>query len=154
MEDGKTPWTEDRREVPYLALPVATEMASLGRDIPAVEDRLLSLVDYSAADPYPIFWRYTSIDISGALRVDVGARLTGPAPLRNGAALSGVLPAGRYACRLHTGDPAEVPEVTAGRLEEYLVDPAGVRDLRDWRIRLAVKLRGSGPQGFTGHVPR
>ena len=178
MEDGKTPWTEDRREVPYLALPVATDMASLGRDIPAVEDRLLSLVEYSDDDPYPIFWRYTSIDMSGALRVDVGARLAGPAPPRTEAALSGVLPAGRYACRLHAGDPAEVPEVTAGlldwtelqgqvfdrpggdpdgwtcRLEEYLVDPAHVRDLRDWRIRLAVKLRESGPRGFTEQVPR
>ncbi|WAP50947.1 hypothetical protein OL239_13450 [Arthrobacter sp. ATA002] len=175
--DGTTPWIEDRREVPYLALPVVTDRASLGRDMPAVEDRLLSLVEYSDTDPYPIFWRYTSIDMAGTLQVDVGARLTGPAPISPGeAALSDVLPAGRYACLLHAGDPAEVPEATAGlldwaefqglvfdrpgndpdgwtcRLEEYLVDPAHVRDLRDWRIRLAVKLSDSGPQGFTGQV--
>lgn len=38
--DGKTHWIGNRREVPYLALPVVTDVASLGRGWrlrPAVE---------------------------------------------------------------------------------------------------------------------
>lgn len=167
--DGKEPWIEDRAEVPYLALAVITDMDSLARDLPVVEDKLLSLMGYSGSGPYPIFWRYTSISMSGALRVDVGARFAGPPP-ETTAATTGFLPAGRYACSLHHGDPGGVraatgrllgwahsqglvfdrpesdPDGWTCRLEEYLVDPADTPDPRDWRIRLALKLADTGAQ--------
>lgn len=168
MEAAGKPWIEDRKEVLYLALPVVATMDSLARDLPAVEDKLLSLIGYAGAGPYPIFWRYTSINMSGALRVDVGARLAGPPPGTT-AANTGLLPAGRYACWLHQGDPGGVAEATGRlldwaqfqglvfdrpesdpdgwtcRLEEYLVDPAGTQDPRDWRIRIALKLADTPP---------
>lgn len=163
MDAEHGPWIEDRQEIPYFALPVVTDMDSLARDVPPVEEKLLSLVGYTGADPYPIFWRYTSINMSGALRVDVGARLTGLLPATT-AGNTGVLPAGRYLCRLHQGDPGGVAKATGRlldwaqfqglvfdrpesdpdgwicRLEEYLVDPADAQDPRDWRIRIALKL--------------
>ena len=128
METAGKPWIEDRKEVPYLALPVVTPMGSLARGLPAVGDKLLSLIGTTGWLPAGSYACWLNQGDPGGVAAATG-RLVDWAQFQG----------------LVFDRPASDPDGWTCRLEEYLVDPADVQDPGDWRTRIALKLADEPP---------
>lgn len=159
-----TPEIVTRAGQPYMAIRERVTMAELSR-LGAHFGEVFAWLGAHGLEPAGApFFRYTVIDMTRQLEVDVGV------PVRaavdgDGHVVSGMLPAGRYATLTHVGSPGELAGVTktllewaeaqglrwdmspgdngewwGSRLEIYLTDPAEQPDASKWQTQLAFRL--------------
>jgi effector-binding domain-containing protein len=153
-----------RDEQPYVAIRERVPMSELGR----VADRTPEVFGWlgarGLAPAGPTFFKYNVIDMARELEVEVGVPVA-TAVDGDGAVISGVLPAGRYAALTYIGAPNELVDATktlldwaaaegltfdmspgedgdrwASRLEFYLTDPREEPDMSKWETQLAFRL--------------
>jgi effector-binding domain-containing protein len=159
---SESPTIETRTDQPYAAIPVKVRMEELGSVVPPLTDRVIGWLAARSITPAgPPFWRYVVVDMDAELELETGVAIASPIE-GNEEIRAGVLPAGRYATVIHTGHPDTLVTATGDllewaverglewdtdgrtwgcRLEEYLSDPDEVPDMREWRTRLAFRLR-------------
>jgi hypothetical protein len=160
------PQVVDLAAQPYVFVRDTVPMAELSR----IADRLpwvvLQLAEQGVGVGGAPFFRYLVIDMPDRLEVEAGV----PVDSTDGIHLvddlrAGLLPAGRYATRLHHGHPAGLEAATADllawaegedlrwdrvatpdgelwgcRLERYLTDPRVQPDMGAWETELAFRL--------------
>lgn len=154
----------DRGEQPYAAVRAKLPMAELGSLADRFGDVFAWVGAHGLQPAGPPFFRYLVIDMDGDLEVEAGVPLAAPAE-PDGDVITGVLPAGRYASLIHTGQyndlvaanevllnwgdqhglkwdrsPGEHGERWASRLEIYLTDPSVEPDTTKWETQLAFRL--------------
>ena len=159
---SESPTIETRMDQPYAAILVKVRMEELGSVVPPLTARVFGWLATRGINPAgPPFWRYVVIDMDAELELETGVPVASPVE-GNEEIRAGVLPAGRYATVVHSGHPDTLVTATGDllewaaerglewdtdgrtwgcRLEEYLSDPDEVPDMREWRTRLAFRLR-------------
>jgi effector-binding domain-containing protein len=159
---GENPTIETRMDQPCAAIPVKVSIEELGSVVPPLTGRVFGwLAARGITSAGPAFWRYVVVDMDNELELETGVPVASPVE-GSGEIMAGVLPAGRYATVVHTGHPDTLVTATRDllewaeerglewdsdgntwgcRLEEYLSDPEEVPDMREWRTRLAFRLR-------------
>jgi effector-binding domain-containing protein len=151
----------ERPEQPYLFIPAAVTMQSIGPTIPELLGELFGWSGRRGIEPAgPPLVKYNLIDMEREMLIEVGIPVATPTE-GDDRVQSGTLPAGRYAHVLHVGHPTTLVEATgqlldwakqqgltfdekddrwAARLEIYLSDPDDQPDLNKWETELAFKL--------------
>ena len=158
------PRIETRAEQPYVAVRARASMTELGGLGLRISEVFAWLGAQGLAPAGAPFFRYTVIDMTRELEIDVGVPSAG-AVAADGDVVSGTLPAGRYATLTHVGPPGELVAATqelldwaaqqglrwdmtvdergehwGSRLEIYLTDPGQEPDLSKWETQLAFRL--------------
>jgi effector-binding domain-containing protein len=159
------PRVDERREQPYLAIRSQVPMEQLPTVIPRGIGEVHGWLTRQGIRPAGApFVRYRVINMPGMVDVEVGWPVASPAP-DPGHLAAGVLPAGRYASLIYTGDypglmeataallrwgaeqglvwdswPAENGDAFGGRLESYLTDPAEEPDRNKHETEIAIRL--------------
>lgn len=159
----------DRPALPYVAIR-RTVGIPFGDAVDATMPKLWRWIETHGVEPVgPPFFKYNLIDMPKMLEIEFGAPLA-EAPAGDGEAVTGVLPAGRYATLTyhghydglmganaalidwvaasgHTFDVEHTPQGDrfACRLENYTNDPREVTDPADWETVLLIKLADGAP---------
>jgi effector-binding domain-containing protein len=153
-----------RAEQPYVAIRGQVTMAEIGPFAGRTGEVFAWLGARGLAPAGPPFLKYNVIDMMRQLEIEAGVPVAA-ATDGDGAVISGVLPAGRYATVTHVGHPSELLGVTkalrdwaaeqgltwdmspdgdgerwASRLEISLSDPREEPDMSKWVTQLAFRL--------------
>jgi effector-binding domain-containing protein len=153
-----------RAEQPYVAIRGQVTMAEIGPFAGRTGEVFAWLGARGLAPAGPPFLKYNVIDMMRQLEIEAGVPVAA-ATDGDGAVISGVLPAGRYATVTHVGHPSELLGVTkalrdwaaeqgltwdmspdgdgerwASRLEISLSDPREEPDMSRWVTQLAFRL--------------
>jgi effector-binding domain-containing protein len=162
------PRVDERGEQPYLAVRSQVPMAELPVVIPqGIGDVHGWLMEHGIRPAGGPFVRYHVINMPGLLEISVGWPLA-TAAAGNARIAAGVLPAGRYASLIYTGNYPGVMDATAAllkwgaekglvwdswqvdngeafgaRLESYLTNPAEEPDLNKHETEVAIRLASS-----------
>ena len=155
----------ERAEQPYAAIKARVTVQELGTVLPPLHGELFGWLGAHGARPAGApFWKYNLVDMERTLEVEVGVPLSAAVD-GDGRVLAGVLPAGRYALSVHTGNPADLVDATtvlldwaakhghawdvtdtpegqrwAARLEIYNTDPREEPDMDKWETELVFRL--------------
>ena len=153
-----------RTEQPYVAIRGHVTMAEIGAFAGRTGEVFGWLGARGRVPAGPPFLKYNVIDMARQLEIETGVPVAAPVD-GGGEAMSGVLPAGRYATGTHGGHPSELMGVTktlldwaagqgltwdmspdtdgerwGSRLEIYLTDPRQEPDMSKWVTELAFRL--------------
>lgn len=159
------PKIEERPEQPCVAIRTQATIHELPTVIPQLMDEVIGWLNTQGVPPAGApFIRYHVINMTAQLDIELGwpvaSSLAG-----NGRISAGIIPAGRYATLLYTGDYSGLMEANgvliewareqgiawdcwdtgsgdafAGRFEFYLTDPAEEPDPAKWETEVAIKL--------------
>ena len=159
------PTVIQRADQPYVAIRALVTMESLGAVVPPLNKEVFGwLAARGVAPAGAPFLKYNVIDMARQLEIEAGVPVAAAVD-GDGAVMSGVLPAGRYATVIHVGHPAKLVDTTGellawasskglvfdvsqtdagerwgSRLEIYLTDPGQQPDLDMWETQLAFRL--------------
>lgn len=158
------PRIEIRPEQPYVGTRAVIAMREFERDIPAMTATVSRWLDAQGVRPSgQPFLRYHIIDMPERMDVELGMP-TDRAHEAAGEVESGLLPAGRYAVTVYTGDENGVPatgalfdwiaaqgerpishasaqgEVFQSRYETFLTDATTEPDWRRWTVEVAIQV--------------
>jgi effector-binding domain-containing protein len=166
------PKVDDRQEVPYMGIRVQVPMAELGSGlIPQLHEEVMGYLQTQDVKPAgPPFIRYWVIDMAAKLDIELGWPVARALP-GNRRVNANVLPAGRYASLLYTGDYSglmeangvligwasengitwDSRETAAGdafgsRFETYITDPGDEPDPAKWETEVAIRLADEQPK--------
>ena len=151
----------ERSDQPYLFIPAAVTMATIGPTIPQLTGELFGWLGSHGIEPAGApFVKYDVIDMERELLIEIGLPVETPAE-GDDRVQAGTLPGGRYARLVHVGHPSTLVDATgsllawaaqqglafdreddrwASRLEIYHSDPDVQPDLNKWETELAFKL--------------
>jgi effector-binding domain-containing protein len=160
------PKIEERAEVPYMGIRTQISMQDMGTGIiPQLHDEVRAWLDKQGLSPSGApFIRYWVINMPGMMDIELGwpvaSRLAGTDRIQ-----PGVLPAGRYAMLLYTGDysglmeanrvlidwakengiawdnrPIDAGDAFGARFETYFIDPGNEPDPAKWETEVAIRL--------------
>jgi len=164
------PKLEDRTEQPYVAIGTQVPMQELGIAIPQLIAEVRVWLETRGTAPAGApFIRYRVINMAAKLDVELGFPVVS-ALSGDDRVIADVLPAGRYASLLYTGDyagllganaalldwgaerglvwdswAAEGGDAFGGRFESYLTDPATEPDPAKWETEVAIRLADDQP---------
>jgi effector-binding domain-containing protein len=156
------PQVEYRDEQNYVGIRTRAAIPELPTVIPQLHSQVYARLREQGVDPSgPPFIRYYVIDMVGELDIELGVPIDSALP-GEGRVQAGVLPAGRYATLIYTGDYPGLVGATAAllqwaddngivwqtsasgadvewgaRVEFYLTDPAEESDPAKWETELA-----------------
>jgi effector-binding domain-containing protein len=162
------PKVEQRAEQPYVAVRTQVPMPDWGHLLPGLWGEVYGWLGRQGVEPAgPPLIRYRVIDMMTELEIDVGVPVAS-ALSSDDRITADVLPAGRYATLVLTGDYSGLVEATAalldwgaaqglvwdsrpgphgdefgGRFESYLTDPQEEPDPAKWQTALAMRLADS-----------
>jgi len=166
------PKIDERQEAPYMGIRVQVPMAELGSGlIPQLHGEVMGYLQTQGVKPAgPPFIRYWVINMADELDIELGWPVARVLP-GNGRVNANVLPAGRYASLLYTGDYSglmeangvligwarensitwDSRETAAGdafgsRFESYITDPGDEPDPAKWETEVAIRLADEQPQ--------
>jgi effector-binding domain-containing protein len=154
-----------RSAQPYVSITNSVRMGQLGELLPPQIGEIFGwLAARGVAPAGPPFWKYTVIDMTGEMEVEVGVP-TGEGVAGDDRVDPHVLPAGRYVFVQHVGHPDTLEEATrallewgeahgiawditssdagdrwAARVEEYLTGPEDEPDMDKWLTNLIFKV--------------
>lgn len=151
----------ERPEQPYLFIPAAVSMQTIGQTIPELHGGLFGWFGAHGVQPAGApFVKYDLIDMDRRLEIEIGLPVATPAD-GDERVQAGTLPGGKYARLLHVGHPSTLVDATrslldwaaeqglewdadgdrwGSRLEIYLDDPAEQPDMNKWETELAFRL--------------
>ena len=159
------PRVEERADQPYMAIRTQVTMAELPTAIDSLLGEVFSwLAEQGVAPAGAPLIRYLVIDMAAKLDIELGVPVA--APLLGDDRISAcVLPAGRYATLIYTGDysglvganaalldwgaknglawdawTAESGDAFGARFESYLTDPREEPDPAKWETEVAIRL--------------
>ena len=159
------PKVEYRKEQPYVGIRSLVTMETFGGIIPQHMDEVFAWLKERGIAPAgaPII-RYHVIDMAAHMDIEIGVPVA-TAVTGNGRINVGMLPAGRYASLVYTGDYSglyeangvliqwardngiswDVQETERGdafgsRYESYITDPGEEPDSSKWQTEVAIKL--------------
>jgi len=159
------PRIENREAEQYMGIRSQIEVSELPKVIPQSIGEVAGWLGQQGIAPAGApFIRYNVIDMPGLLDIEVGWPVAAPAA-GDGRVAAGVLPAGRYATLLYTGDYPGLYDATAAlldwgakqnlvwdkwqagngegfgaRFESYLTDPMKEPDLSKHETVVAIRL--------------
>lgn len=165
------PKVEERAEQHYAGIRTQVPMTALKEVIPQSTDAVFVWLEQQGVAPAGApFIRYHVINMPGRLDIELGVPVAG-AGAGDGHIRPGVIPAGRYAALLYTGDYSGLMEANArligwanengitwdaweteqgdafgGRFEFYLTDPAEEPDPAKWETEVAIRLADEQPR--------
>ncbi len=160
-----SPKFEDWAERPYVAIRTQVAMEEMATAPPELHEELFRWLDEQGVTPAGApFIRYHVIDMAGKLDIALGIPVATPLP-GNDRIESGVIPAGRYAALVYTGDysglmeanrvlidwakehgitwdarEAENGDAFGGRFEFYPNGPDTEPDPAKWETEVAIRL--------------
>jgi effector-binding domain-containing protein len=158
------PKVEDRNERPYVAIRTQVTMQEMATVPDLIGEVFACLGKQGVAPAGAPFIRYLVIDMDALLDIELGVPVANTLS-GNGRISAGVLPAGRYASLVYTGDYAGLVEANAAlldwgaekglvwdswaaengdgfgaRLESFLTNPAEEPDQAKWETEVAIRL--------------
>lgn len=158
------PTVVDRDEQPYVAVSSNVAMDNIVSIATRHPEVFSWLAAHGLRPSGPPFLRYNSIDMATTLEIEAGVPVSATVEA-DGAVITGVLPAGRYATCTHVGHPDGLMEATSDllrwaedraltwdvsdtpageqwgcRLEVYGTDPAEQPDMTRWETDLVFRL--------------
>jgi effector-binding domain-containing protein len=162
------PKVEERAAQPYVAVRTRVPMPNWGHLLPGLWGEVFGWLDRQGVEPAgPPLIRYLVIEMQTELEIDVGVPVA-RALASDGRITADVLPAGRYATLVYTGDYAGLVGATAAlldwgaaqglawdshpgprgdefgaRFESYLTDPQEEPDPAQWQTELAMRVADS-----------
>ena len=165
------PKLEDRAEQPYVAIRTQVTMQDWGTAIPQLLGEVQAWLEKRGAAPAGApFIRYRVINMAAKLDIELGFPVASAAS-GDARVSAGVLPAGRYASLVYTGDYAGLVGANAAlldwgaekglvwdswaadngdafgaRFESYLTDPGTEPDPAKWETEVAIRLAGDHPR--------
>jgi effector-binding domain-containing protein len=165
MAHTSTPKIETRPEQPYVGVRTQVPMTELGNVIPQLHGEAMTWLESQGLKPSgPSFVRYHVINMEDKLDIEMGwptaTKLAG-----NGRVQGGLIPAGKYASVLYTGDYSGLMAANGvlvnwakdnhiawdrwddpngdafrSRCETYILDPGDEPDPNKWQTEVAIKL--------------
>jgi uncharacterized RDD family membrane protein YckC/effector-binding domain-containing protein len=159
------PTIVSRDAEPYLSIPVAVTMESIGPAIPQAYAKLSAWMSAHGVEPAGApFVRYNLIDMERELQIEVGVPVR-PGTAGDGPVLAGVIPGGRYASLTHIGPYEKLYDANAAlqawaaerglafemsetpdgdrfgsRVEIYKTDPTLEPNPANWETEVAYRL--------------
>jgi uncharacterized RDD family membrane protein YckC/effector-binding domain-containing protein len=125
------PTIVSRDAEPYLSIPVAVTMESIGPAIPQAYAKLSAWMSAHGVEPAGApFVRYNLIDMERELQIEVGVPVR-PGTAGDGPVLAGVIPGGRYASLTHIGPYEKLYDANAA--------------LQAWAAERGLAFEQSGP---------
>ena len=158
------PKVDERSEQPYVGIRVQVPMQKFPQVIPQLLDELFGWLGKQGIAPAGApFMRYHVINMSAAMDIEMGVPVA-TSVTGDGRVSAGVIPAGRYASLVYTGNKngikgnaallewgaknglvwdrweAENGDGFGARVEFYLTDPADEPDQAKWQTEVAIRL--------------
>ena len=161
------PHLELQAAKPYVGIAASVPVAELPRELPELFAEVFSWLSQRGLEPHgPPLIRYLVTDMQRPLAIEVGVLVGSSDVEGDDRVKAGLVPAGRYATLVHTGDYAGLfdanaallewakassiefetsfrgaDEVWAGRFEFYLTDPAQEKNPEKWETEVAFLTR-------------
>ncbi len=165
------PQVEQRAAQPYMGIRTQTPMSALPTVIPQLTGEVYQWLAQQGVEPAgPSIIRYHVIDMAGQLDIELGVPVATDLA-GDGRIQASVLPAGRYATLVYTGDYAGLMAANGmlldwgkaqglawdqqatdqgdhfgARYESYIRDPANEPDPAKWETEVAMRLADGDAQ--------